>query len=215
VGGEDHRSGEATDMDRRLGALAEWTRHRYPSFGQVTHSWSGQVMEPVDYLPFSGLNPGNKRTYVHTGDSGQGITNGVAGALTIAPLILGEDSRFAEILAPNRKPHSLHSLKEFAEGVGGAAKNLAEHLGPGEIASADELSPNEGGTMREGLSKIAVFKGADGEVIRRSAVCTHVGCIVHWNTFEKCWDCPCHGSQFAPDGQVLNGPAVKPLAQAD
>jgi hypothetical protein len=74
VGGEDHRSGEARDMDQRIGALAEWTRRRYPAFRQVELSWSGQVLETVDYLPFSGRNPGSTNVFVHTGDSGQGIT---------------------------------------------------------------------------------------------------------------------------------------------
>ncbi len=225
VGGEDHRSGEASDMDRRIGALAEWTRRRYPGFGKVEYSWSGQVLETVDFMPFSGRNPGEDNVYVHTGDSGQGITNGVAGALTIVPLILGEDSRFAEVLDPGRKPASLTALKEFAEGVVGAVKNLAEHVvpgsaepddapDPGEVASADALAPGEGGILREGTAKIAAYRGHDGELVRRSAVCTHMGCVVHWNPFEQCWDCPCHGSQFAPDGAVLNGPAVKPLAEA-
>jgi len=69
--------------------------------------------------------------------------------------------------------------------------------------------------MRSGTSKIAVYKFADGTVVQRSAACPHLGCLVHWNSFEQCWDCPCHGSQFAPDGAVLNGPAVKPLAAAE
>jgi glycine/D-amino acid oxidase-like deaminating enzyme/nitrite reductase/ring-hydroxylating ferredoxin subunit len=212
VGGEDHRSGEATDMDRRIASLAEWTRRRYPSFGDVELSWSGQVLETVDYMPFSGRNPGGKKVFVHTGDSGQGITNGVAGALTIAPLVVGDESRFAQILDPSRKTPSPPALKEFAEGVAGAVKNLAEHVLPGEIGSPDELAPGEGGIMRSGLHKLAVYKDLDGQVIRCSAVCTHVGCQVKWNPFERCWDCPCHGSQFAPNGQVLNGPAIKPLS---
>jgi hypothetical protein len=215
VGGEDHRSGEATDMDRRIGALAEWTRRRYPAFGEVELSWSGQVLETVDSLPFSGRNPGAENVFVHTGDSGQGITNGVAGALTIAPLVVGENSRFAEILEPSRKTPSPPALKEFAEGVAGAVKDLAEHLLPGEIGSPDELAPGEGGIMRDGLSKVAVYKDLEGQVMRRSAVCTHVGCQVKWNPFEHCWDCPCHGSQFSPDRRVLNGPALKPLAADD
>ena len=220
VGGEDHRSGEATDMDRRIGALAEWTRRRYPDFGKVEMSWSGQVLETVDFMPFSGRNPGNENVYVHTGDSGQGITNGVAGALTIVPLILGEDSRFAEVLDPSRKPAAAESLKEFAAGVAGAVKNLAEHVlpsepEPGELASADELEAGQGGILRRGAKKLAVYKAPDGTVTERLAVCTHVGCVVHWNPFEKCWDCPCHGSQFSPDGAVLNGPALKPLATVD
>ena len=215
VGGEDHRSGEANDMGERLGRLAEWTRRRYPMFGEVEYSWSGQVLEPIDFMPFSGRNPGNRNIYVHTGDSGQGITNGVAASLVIAALIEGENLPFAHILRPDRKTLSTTAAEEFVRGQAGVVKNLTEHLRPGEIASEEELAPGEGGIMRSGLSKIAVYRAADGQIIRRSAVCTHVGCIVHWNSFEKCWDCPCHGSQFAPDGEVLNGPAVSPLAGVD
>jgi glycine/D-amino acid oxidase-like deaminating enzyme/nitrite reductase/ring-hydroxylating ferredoxin subunit len=214
VGGEDHRAGEATDMDERFAALEHWTRQRYPSFHAVSHRWSGQVLEPIDFMPFSGANPGEDHVYVHTGDSGQGITNAVAGALTIAPLILGQDSRFAPVLEPSRKPVGLPALEEFAAGQAGVVKNMAEHLGPSEVSSEDEIAPGEGAIMRHGLKKIAVYRGEDGAVVRRSAICTHVGCVVHWNPLEKCWDCPCHGSQFAPDGAVQNGPAVKPLAEA-
>lgn len=216
VGGEDHRSGDADDMDQRFARLADWTRKRYPSFGEIEYRWSGQVLEPMDFMPFSGPSPGSGNIYLHTGDSGQGITNGVAGSLAIAALILGEDSRFADLLSPDRKSlGSTVSLTEFARGQAGVIANLSEYVRPGDINSEDELRPGEGAVIRDGLKKIAVYKSPAGQIIRRSAVCTHVGCIVHWNSFEKCWDCPCHGSQFAPDGQVLNGPAVRMLADAD
>jgi glycine/D-amino acid oxidase-like deaminating enzyme/nitrite reductase/ring-hydroxylating ferredoxin subunit len=216
VGGEDHRSGEMNDMDDRFARLEQWTRERYPSLSGVDYRWSGQVMEPIDFMPFSGRNPGNTNIYLHTGDSGQGITNGVAGSLTLLPLIIGEDSRYAPIFDPARKSAtSTVSLGEFVKGQAGAVKNFTEYLRPGDAASADELAPGEGAVIREGLSKIATYKADDGTIVRRSAVCTHMGCLVHWNGFEKCWDCPCHGSQFAPDGRVLNGPAVKPLAAAE
>ena len=215
VGGEDHRSGEVDDADQRFARLAEWTRKRYPMFGDVEYSWSGQVLEPADFMPYSGRSPGSDNVYVHTGDSGQGITNGVAGSVTIAALILKEDSRFAHILDPDRKSlTSTTSLAELARGQAGVIANFTEYVRPGEIKAPGELEPGEGAIMRDGLRKIAVYKTTDGEIVRRLAVCTHVGCIVHWNSFEKCWDCPCHGSQFAPDGAVLNGPAVRPLAEA-
>ena len=167
-------------------------------------------------MPYSGRTPGSDNVYLHSGDSGQGITNGVAGSLAIAALILGEDSRFAEILDPGRKSlTSRTSLAELARGQAGVIANFTEYVRPGEIKTVDELEPGEGAIIRDGLAKVAVYKGTDGALTRRSAVCTHVGCIVHWNSFEKCWDCPCHGSQFAPDGEVLNGPAVKALAEAD
>jgi glycine/D-amino acid oxidase-like deaminating enzyme/nitrite reductase/ring-hydroxylating ferredoxin subunit len=215
VGGEDHRSGEANDMEERFARLEAWTRRRYGSFRDINYRWSGQVLEPVDFMPFSGRNPGDPNIYIHSGDSGQGITNGVAGSLTILPLILGEESRFAPVLDPARKPASFAALTEFVKGQAGAVKNFAEYMVPGEVSSPDELAPGEGALIRERLRKIAICKTEDGTVIRCSAVCTHMGCLVHWNAFEKCWDCPCHGSQFTSDGQVLNAPAIKPLARED
>ena len=215
VGGEDHRSGEENDMEERFARLEQWTRKRYPSFRSTDYRWSGQVMEPIDFMPFSGRNPGSTNIYVHTGDSGMGITNAVAGSLVILPLILGEDSRYAPLFDPGRKSAALPAATEFLRGQAGAVKNFTEYVRPGDVGSADELAPGEGAVIREGLSRVATYKAEDGTVTRRSAVCTHLGCLVHWNGFEKCWDCPCHGSQFAPGGQVLNGPAVKPLASAD
>lgn len=216
VGGEDHRSGEADDMYARFDALIRWTRERFATFGEPTYHWSGQVLEPIDFMPFSGRNPGDDNIFIHSGDSGQGMTNGVAGALTIAALITGQPAPFAPLFDPSRKPvTSRPSLANFIEGQIGAAKNFAEYLGPGEIKSADDLAPGEGAILREGLRKLAVYRGEDGTLVRRSAVCTHAGCLVHWNSLESCWDCSCHGSQFAPGGDVLNGPAVRPLADVD
>jgi glycine/D-amino acid oxidase-like deaminating enzyme len=215
VGGEDHHSGQASDMEQRLASLELWTRDRYPGFTSAEYRWSGQVMEPVDFMPFSGRNPGSRNIYIHTGDSGEGITNGVAGSLTIVPLIVGEDSRYAPVLDPSRKSlTSTSSLLQFVHGQVEAIRHLAEYIGPAEVGSVDEIAPGEGAIMRSGVTKVACYKSENGMIIRRSATCTHMGCVVHWNPLEKCWDCPCHGSHFAPDGQVLNGPAVAPLSEA-
>jgi hypothetical protein len=214
VGGEDHRSGTANDMEDRFAKLEEWTRERFRAFDGADHRWSGQVMEPVDFLPYSGRD-GSDRVYIHSGDSGQGMTNGVAGALNFIALYRNHKAHFADLFAPDRKPKAGISLKEFASGQGPVLANLGEYLGPGEVGSVDEIEPGEGAILRRGLAKHAVYRAEDGSVTERSAVCTHVGCIVHWNGFEKCWDCPCHGSQFLPDGTVINGPAVSPLAKVD
>jgi Rieske Fe-S protein len=92
-----------------------------------------------------------------------------------------------------------------------AVKNFAEYVAPGELASSDELKPGQGAIIREGLRKIAAYRDNKGTLIKRSAMCTHLGCHVHWNSLERCWDCPCHGSHFAADGTALNGPAVAAL----
>jgi glycine/D-amino acid oxidase-like deaminating enzyme/nitrite reductase/ring-hydroxylating ferredoxin subunit len=214
VGGEDHRTGTANDMEDRFERLEDWTRERFRRFGKVEHQWSGQVMEPVDYLPYSGRD-GSERIYVHSGDSGQGITNGVAGALNFIALYRNDKARFADLFDPGRKPKRGFTLGEYVKGQGTVVANLGEYLGMGEVDNVDEIPPGEGAIVRRGLAKHAVYHGQDGQFIERSAVCTHVGCIVHWNSFEQCWDCPCHGSQFQPDGGVLNGPAVRPLAKVD
>ncbi|MBA3847029.1 MAG: FAD-binding oxidoreductase, partial [Planctomycetes bacterium] len=104
VGGEDHRTGQANDMDKRFAHLEAWTRERFPSFGEARYRWSGQVLEPVDFMPYSGRNPGNRDIYVHTGDSGQGMTNAVAGAINFAALLFEQKAHFAELLDPARKP---------------------------------------------------------------------------------------------------------------
>jgi glycine/D-amino acid oxidase-like deaminating enzyme/nitrite reductase/ring-hydroxylating ferredoxin subunit len=214
AGGEDHRTGTANDMDERFARLEAWTRQRFPSFGEIEYRWSGQVMEPDDCLPFSGRD-GSDRIYVHTGDSGTGMTNGVAGALNFIALYRNEKARFADLFDPARKPVSRYALGEYVKGQGAVVSNLAEYVESGEVESLDEVKPGEGAILRRGLAKVAVYRDEHGSLIERSAVCTHVGCIVHWNSFEKCWDCPCHGSQFQPDGTVLNAPAVRPLAKLD
>jgi glycine/D-amino acid oxidase-like deaminating enzyme/nitrite reductase/ring-hydroxylating ferredoxin subunit len=212
VGGEDHRTGTADDMEERFARLESWTRKRFPAFSGAEHRWSGQVMEPADCMPFSGRD-GSDRIYVHTGDSGTGMTNGVAGALNFIALYRNEKTRFADLFDPRRKPASSYSLGEYVKGQGPVVANLAEYLGVGEVDSVDEMAPGEGAIVRSGLAKHAVYRAENGSLIELSASCTHVGCIVHWNSFEKCWDCPCHGSQFQPDGSVLNAPAVSPLTK--
>jgi hypothetical protein len=214
AGGEDHRTGTADDMEQRFARLEAWTRERFPSFTKAEHRWSGQVMEPVDCMPYSGRD-GSDRIYVHTGDSGTGMTNGVAGALNFIALYRNDKARFAELFDPARKPKARLSLGEYVKGQGPVVANLAEYVEAGEVDSVDEIKPGEGAILRRGAAKHAVYRAEDGSITERSAVCTHVGCIVHWNSFEKCWDCPCHGSQFQPDGAVLNAPAVRPLARVE
>lgn len=213
VGGADHKTGEADDAWARFEGLESWIRGLLPQLGNVTHQWSGQVLDPIDYAAYSGRNPGNEHVYVHTGDSGQGLTHGVMGSLLISRLIAGEECPWAEFYDPGRVSPS--AAKTFiAENVT-AVKNFAEYVAPGELKSVDELKPGQGAIIREGLRKVAAFRDDNGKLQRVSAACTHVGCHLHWNSLERCWDCPCHGSHFATDGTPLNAPAVAPLEKIE
>jgi glycine/D-amino acid oxidase-like deaminating enzyme/nitrite reductase/ring-hydroxylating ferredoxin subunit len=213
AGGADHKTGEADDGEPRFEAIEAWIRNLLPQLGNVTHRWSGQVLDPIDYSAFIGRNPGNENVFVATGDSGQGITHGVVASLLICNLILQGRSPWTELYDPARK--TLAAATNFISENMTALKNFAEYVAPGEISSFDELKPGHGAIMRKGLQKIAAYRDEKGKLHQRSAVCTHLGCHVHWNSLETCWDCPCHGSHFAPDGTALNGPAVMPLAKAD
>ena len=213
VGGADHKSGEADDAALRFEALEAWTRNLIPKLGGETHRWSGQVLDTIDYAAFIGRNPGSDNVYVHTGDSGQGMTHGVAGAMLNAALILGIAAKWKEVYEPSRKTPA--AIGNFLRENVTAVKNFAEYLAPGQLSSLDDLKPGRGAIVRQGLSKIAAYRDTSGNLFARSAACTHIGCHLHWNSFETCWDCPCHGSHFAVDGTPLNAPAISPLAKAE
>jgi glycine/D-amino acid oxidase-like deaminating enzyme/nitrite reductase/ring-hydroxylating ferredoxin subunit len=213
IGGEDHKSGEADDGEARFAVLENWARERLPNMGKITHRWSGQVMEPVDYVGFVGRNSGDKHRYIISGDSGQGMTNGVVGGMLVSALICDGSSPWEKAYDPGRG--ITKRVTGFVSENLTALKSFAEYLTPGEIKSIERLKAGEGGVFRSGLKKIAACRDADGKLHLSSATCTHMGCVVHWNSLEQCWDCPCHGSQFAPDGAPLNGPAVSPLAKVE
>ena len=213
VGGEDHRTGEADDAENRFGKLERWARQHFPELEEITYRWSGQVLEPIDYAGFIGLNPGSRCTYVATGDSGQGITSGVVASLLIRDLIEGRNSPWAKLYDPSRKPAG--AAGRFIRENVPVARNLTEYATGGEFSSLEALPRGKGGIIRQGLKKIAAFRDEQGTLHLCSAACTHLGCIVHWNSLERCWDCPCHGSQFAIDGSVLNGPAISSLQRTN
>ena len=65
--------------------------------------------------------------------------------------------------------------------------------------------------LPDGEEKLAVYRDESARLHIVASECTHMGCQVRWNSAERSWDCPCHGSRFDVEGNVLQGPAVKPL----
>jgi glycine/D-amino acid oxidase-like deaminating enzyme/nitrite reductase/ring-hydroxylating ferredoxin subunit len=212
VGGADHKSGEVDDGAVRFEAIEAWIRGLLPGLGREVHRWSGQVLETIDYCGFIGRNPGNKNIYIVAGDSGQGMTHGALAGILLRELILTGSSPWEELYDPARKP--VMSVTNFVRENVTAIRSFAEHLFPAELDNVDDLKPGEGGIVRDGMKKVAACRDREGTLHLNSAVCTHLGCLVHWNSIEQCWDCPCHGSHFAPGGAVLNGPAITPLERA-
>ncbi|SRR6266540_232514 len=212
VGGEDHRSGKANDAEERYGRLERWARVRFPRVEAVTHRWSGQVLEPFDYLAFIGKDPsGERNVYIATGDSGHGMTHGTIAGILLADLMAGRTNPWSEIYDPSRK--TVRAAREYVHDNVEVAAEYAEWLKP-ETFRPEAIAAGEGAVVQRGLHKVALYRDPQGQVHERSAVCTHLGCIVAWNSDAKSWDCACHGSRFAPTGEVLNGPAQTPLAAA-
>jgi Rieske Fe-S protein len=211
VGGEDHKTGQADDAAARFDRLAAWMRLRFPRTGPIAIRWSGQVLEPVDGLAFIGRNPRDEpNVFLATGDSGHGMTHGTIAGLLLTDLILGRENPWGTLYDPSRV--SLRAAKDFATENLNVAARYVEWATPGDVSSAEEIAPGTGAVLRSGLAKVAAYRDPSGALHRHSAVCPHLGCVVHWNPAETSWDCPCHGSRFDPLGKVVNGPANRDLA---
>jgi Rieske Fe-S protein len=215
VGGEDHRTGQADDTEERFTRLERWIRERVPAAQDVLYHWSGQVLEPADSLAFIGRNPGDEHVFVATGDSGQGMTHGAIAGILLTDLVMGRKNPWATLYDPGRK--SLRAAKDYLREMAESNVPYKDWVTRGEVGSLEEVPRGEGALMRKGLTKVAVYRDSAGNVTEVSAVCRHLGCLVHWNSSEKSWDCPCHGSRYAPDGHVVNGPAATglPLVKHD
>jgi glycine/D-amino acid oxidase-like deaminating enzyme/nitrite reductase/ring-hydroxylating ferredoxin subunit len=209
VGGEDHKTGQADDSERRYANLEAWARERFPMARELVHRWTGQVMETVDGLAFIGRNPGDQHVHVATGDSGQGMTHGTIAGLVITELIHGIEIPWAKLYSPSRKPFK--AAREYARENANVAWQYTDWVKGGDVESVDAIRAGSGAVLRRGLHKVAIYRDPLGEVHEMSAACTHLGCIVRWNAADNTWDCKCHGSRFNAFGHVLNGPANSPL----
>ncbi|MGH9943919.1 MAG: FAD-dependent oxidoreductase [Pyrinomonadaceae bacterium] len=214
VGGEDHKTGQEDDADARYGRLEQWTRERFPMVQSIEFRWSGQVLEPVDGLAFIGPNPlDSPNVFIATGDSGNGMTHGTIAGLLLTDLIQGRENPWAEVYDPSRK--TLGAIRDFAQENLNVAAQYTDLLTGGDVSSIEEIAPGHGAVLRRGLTKVAAYRDEQGALHERSAICTHLGCVIQWNSGERTWDCPCHGSRFDPaDGHPINGPANSALGEA-
>ena len=213
AGGEDHRTGQENDGDARFEKLWEWTKQRFPA-EELMYKWSGQVFETHDGLAFIGrFSSSEPDVYLITGDSGMGMTHGTIGGMLVSDLILGRENQWADVYEPSRI--LTQSITESVSEVISSTKPYVEWVTGGDVSSVDEIKNGEGAVVRSGLSKIAAYRDDDGKLHQHSAVCTHMGCIVQFNSTEKTWDCPCHGSRFGIDGHVINTPAISPLGPVE
>jgi glycine/D-amino acid oxidase-like deaminating enzyme/nitrite reductase/ring-hydroxylating ferredoxin subunit len=210
AGGADHKVGQDTHPEHRYDEIERWVREHFPMAQEVEYRWSGEVMEPSDGPAYLGRNPmDDKNVYIITGDSGNGMTHSTIGAMLVTDLIMGRDNPWASFYAPSRKVR--HGFSDFLGEQANTLSRYGEWAKGGEVDSVNEIKAGDGAIVKDGTRRLAVYRDEHGELHALSAKCTHLGCVVHWNSAERSWDCPCHGSRFDTAGEVIHGPAVAAL----
>ena len=211
-GGEDHKTGQVEETQQCFTRLEQRSSICCREIA-ITHRWSGQVIETNDGLPYIGETA--ERQYAATGFGGNGMTFGTLSAMMFADYVAEQTNPWAELFDTGRtkikgglwnylkenKDYPYYLIRDRFAGKGGRSLRSIPR-GHGEVVDIDGQAA-------------AVYRGLDGEIHVRSAVCTHMGCYVHFNDAEHTWDCPCHGSRFKVNGEVLAGPAEKPLRTVD
>lgn len=214
VGGQGHSTGERGVDARRYLALEAFAREHW-DVAEITHRWSAQDLYAYDGLPMIGRYlPGARNLFVATGFRKWGLATGTSAGVLLTDLITGKPNPWAELFSPHRvSPRSAPQLARLNAKV--AKDFVADRLRPGEVSSVDAVPRGEARVLRDGVDQTGVYRDEQGVVHGVSLRCTHLGCLVRFNGAESTWDCPCHGSRFAVDGTVLEGPAVDPLPRKD
>lgn len=214
VGGEGHSAG-STDADpERFERLAAFARAHW-DVDTITHRWSAQDPVPYDHLPFVGrYRPGSSRLWVTTGFMKWGMSGATFAAAILADEIGGQHHRWSPTFDPKRI--SVRSVPDVARlGAKYSADMVVDRVRPAGARSVAEIPPGQARVVGAGPKRMGVFRDDAGELHGVSVRCTHMGCLLRFNSAERSWDCPCHGSRFGVDGDVLEGPAVSPLERRD
>ena len=207
-GGEDHKTGQAADTGQCYRQLEAQFARLVPD-AAVVHRWAGQVIETPDGLPYIGESA--ERQYSATGYSGNGMTFGTLAGMMIADAILQRANPWAELYDPRRKALGRSLWDYIKENADYPYYMIRDRFAGPEGRSLRAVGRGEGKVIEHKGQTIAAHRTDAGVLVLRSAICTHMGCLVEWNDAERTWDCPCHGSRFKPSGDVISGPAESPL----
>ncbi len=211
IGGEGHKVGQDPDTRQRYDALETFARERFPVV-EVRHRWSAQDFMPADNVPYIGrLTPRSKGRLVATGFKKWGMTHATVAAMILRDHITGTENPWASLYDATRLKPTAAAGSFVTENLNVAKRFVGDRLATLRPEPADSLAPGEAGLRVVNGHKVAAYRDETGQLHAISARCTHMGCLVSWNTAEQSWDCPCHGSRFDVDGRVIQGPAVRPL----
>jgi len=207
-GGADHKTGQVRDPCGHYERLEKRLLRLVPE-AVIDHRWSGQVIETSDGLPFMGETA--PMQYVATGFSGNGMTFGTLGAMMACDAVTGRLNPWQELFDVKRKMVRRGAWDYLKENKDYPYYFIKDRLASPAEKTLRGIKRGEGKIVQKDGRKIAAFRDANGKLSTKSAVCTHMGCIVRWNGADQTWDCPCHGSRFQATGEVIGGPAETPL----
>lgn len=211
LGGEGHKVGQDEDTRRRYSALEEWARHQF-EIRSIDYRWSAQDYIPVDDVPYIGqLTPASERILVATGFKKWGMTTGMVAAMILSDIVLRQENPWQPVFDSTRVDLKRSAKSFVVENTNVAKRLVGDRLALLNAPSFEELPRGEGRVVEMNGEKVAVHKDDNGIVHAVSPFCTHMGCTVTWNTAERTWDCPCHGSRFDRDGHAIQGPTVQDL----
>ncbi|MFJ8079079.1 FAD-dependent oxidoreductase [Streptomyces sp. NPDC096205] len=216
VTGEHFTPGTGGDVEERYRELGAWAARHF-GVEQLSHRWAAQDNDSTDTVPLVGpLHPASRHVYVATGFGGWGMSGGIMAGRLLCDEITGRPCPWSELYDPRRVRPVLRESGHFLKHQAQVARHFLGDRLPGPARPpAEGLAPGDGAVLTVDGRRCAVYRDEDGHLHAVSARCTHLGCLVAFNTAERTWECPCHGSRFDVDGQVLQGPAVRPLAQRD
>ncbi|MEY8752530.1 FAD-dependent oxidoreductase [Alkalicoccobacillus gibsonii] len=210
IGGEHHKAGQGGDTRSYYEALESYAKAHFDSF-DLTYEWSAQDLQTLDKVPYIGrLSPVHTDLFVATGYRKWGMTGGTNAAIILANVIAHGSDKYEDIFLPSRI-HADPSIRHFLkENLNVAAELIKGKVSPDE-QSIESLRNGEGAAVHYDGQKAGACRTSAGELYIVDTTCTHMGCEVGWNKADQTWDCPCHGSRFSYSGDVIEGPAKKPL----
>jgi glycine/D-amino acid oxidase-like deaminating enzyme/nitrite reductase/ring-hydroxylating ferredoxin subunit len=210
VGGESHKTGHDKNTMKHYEALEQFAKETL-GIEKFLYRWSAQDLTTLDKLPYIGHITSNEpNIFVATGFRKWGMTTSTVAGLLLKDLIMKKPNSFAKVYDPSRF-HADPSIRQFI----GQNLDVAGHFIKGKIflpnQNASHLKPGEGAIVRINGKRAGAYKDEEGKFHIVDTTCTHMGCELEWNNGEHTWDCPCHGSRFSIDGDVIEGPAERPL----
>ncbi len=214
IGGGGHQTGQVDDTFHYYEELKTFAQQHF-KVEDFPYRWSAQDLVTLDHIPYIGhITKNEQNVYVATGYGKWGMTNSTAAALLLSDLIQGKENQYEELFTPSRFNIN-PSLKEFIVENADVAKHLIKGKLKPFTGDMEDLGPDESAMVMVKGKRAGCYKDRSGNLHVVDTTCTHMGCEVAWNNGERTWDCPCHGSRFSYEGEVMEGPATKPLRKID